>query len=51
MDKSGWLYIAACLLVPAAWGITSAWLFAKIDARRKPKTSQSPAQPPVDYSI
>ncbi len=29
-----WLYIAACLLVPAIWGACCAWFFGRLDARR-----------------
>ena len=40
-------YLAACLLVPAAWGGFSAWLFSRLDRRRAP-----PAQSPhIDYMI
>ena len=43
-----WLYLAACITIPAAWGVFSAWLFARIDKRRAgPKRER----PPVDYTI
>lgn len=51
---TGWLYVAACLAVPAVWGVVSAWLFGRIDARRrkaKGNDSDATLRPPVDYSI
>jgi hypothetical protein len=47
MDWQQLAYLAACLVVPAAWGAFSAWLFSRIDARRR--GSARPA--PVDYMI
>ena len=41
-------YVAACVLVPAAWGVLSVWLFRRLE-RRRAETSR-PA-PPIDYSI
>lgn len=51
--RADWLYIAACLLVPGVWGIVSAWIFGKIDERRRAKKppDDSSWTPPVDYSI
>lgn len=45
-----WIYIAACLLVPAAWGVVSAHIFERID-RRKKLADDAARRPPVDYSI
>ncbi len=33
--STGWLYVAACLAAPALWGVVSAWLFSRLDKRRK----------------
>jgi hypothetical protein len=35
-----WLYVAACLLVPAIWGAGCAWLFGKLDARRMARLAE-----------
>ena len=43
-----WLYIAACVIVPALWGAVSAWLFSRLDRRRR---EQMPERPPIDYMI
>jgi hypothetical protein len=43
-----WLYIAACLIVPALWGAASAWLFSNLDRRRKKVADE---RPPIDYMI
>lgn len=48
-DLTGWTkvaYIAACLVVPAAWGAFAAWLFTRGD---KNKDAERP--PHVDYMI
>ena len=37
-------YIAACLVVPAIWGVIAAWLFRKADNKRS-------RGPDVDYII
>ena len=47
----GWLYVAACLLVPALWGACCAWIFGKLDARRLKKLADHPTTPPVKDSI
>jgi hypothetical protein len=44
-----WLYLAACITIPAAWGVFSAWLFARIDRRRSASSKQE--RPMVDYTI
>ena len=49
--STGWLYVAACLAVPALWGVASAWIFGKIDAKRKANQEEQAWRPPVDYSI
>ena len=46
-DWPEWLYIGACLVVPAAWGAFSAWLFGRFDRSR----SQSDDREPMDYVI
>lgn len=43
-------YIVACLLVPAAWGGFSAWLFTRRDRKRK-MAAELERRPPVDYVI
>ena len=53
MDGSGWniwVYIGACLAVPAAWGALSAWLFGRLD-RRGAADEAEQRRPPVDYAI
>ena len=47
MDWQEWAYVAACLVVPAAWGAFSAWLFSRIDRRRAGRSTP----PPLDYMI
>ena len=39
------LYIGACLVVPALWGATTAWLFRRADAKTERRG------PDVDYVI
>jgi hypothetical protein len=46
---SVWLYVAACLLIPAAWGVSMARALGALDRRRK-RAARS-GKPPVDYSI
>lgn len=36
---AGWLYVTACLVVPALWGAGCAWIFGKLDARAAQKRS------------
>lgn len=45
-----WLYIGACLVVPAAWGAFSAWLFGRLDRRRR-AAAPGDRRPPLDYVI
>lgn len=40
-----WLYVAACLLVPAIWGAGCAWLFGKLDQRRLARLAEQPSSP------
>jgi hypothetical protein len=47
---SGWIHAAACVVVPAAWGIAMFYVFEAID-RRRLKRAQREAPPPIDYSI
>ncbi|MCP4448851.1 MAG: hypothetical protein GY811_26480 [Myxococcales bacterium] len=52
--STGWLYVAACLAAPAISGVLSAWIFGRIDARRRKATGDPQdtiLRPPVDYSI
>ena len=42
-----WLYIAACVAVPGAWGAFSAWLFSRLDRRKK----STQDRPRIDYTI
>ena len=41
-----WAYIGACLVIPAAWGALSAWLFSRRDQR-----ASDTSRPPIDYMI
>ena len=43
-----WLYLGTCILVPAAWGAFSAWLFQRIDKRRAKAARKRPL---MDYTI
>ncbi|MEZ4221137.1 MAG: hypothetical protein R3B13_09415 [Polyangiaceae bacterium] len=44
------LYVAACVLVPAAWGVIMYFLFEWLQARRRNKRLEE-RPPPIDYSI
>ena len=51
MDGSGWsswLYVAACIAVPVAWGTFAAWLFARLD---RGGSGGARDRQPIDYSI
>ena len=49
---SGWLYAAACVVIPAAWGLAMAWLFGAVERRRKAAVERRDGDPPpIDYSI
>lgn len=50
-DASGWMYLAACLLLPAFWGVCTAWFFGRLDRKLAPSSEGDTYQPPVDYSI
>ncbi len=47
-DLDQWLYVAACVAVPAVWGVFTAWFFGRLDAKRANKGAD---RPPMDYSI
>jgi hypothetical protein len=47
---SGWLYVAACVLLPGTWGVVMYWAFGALDRRRK-RLSRQDLPPPIDYSI
>jgi hypothetical protein len=47
---SSWLYAAACVVVPAAWGVAMFYAFEAIDRRRRKRATRD-APPPIDYSI
>lgn len=49
-NMTGWLYVAACVLLPGAWGVFMYWAFSAFDRRRK-QAARRDARPPVDYSI
>jgi hypothetical protein len=56
MDDTGWTrwaYVAACVIVPAAWGALTAWLFSRGDRRAAAAGAPRPPQPPshIDYTI
>ena len=47
-----WAYVAACVLVPVAWGALTAWLFSRRDRKRRGvKAESAPARPTIDYMI
>lgn len=46
-----WGYVAACVVVPAAWGVLSAWVFQRLDRRKQSLENEAARRPPVDYSI
>lgn len=46
---SEWLYVAACVLGPAAWGTLMYFLYNWVDKRRR-RVKREDA-PPIDYSI
>jgi hypothetical protein len=50
---SRWLYLAACVVVPAAWGALSAWLFSRRDRRARADAPPAPGRPDphIDYMI
>jgi hypothetical protein len=48
-DWREWLYVAACVLLPGAWGAFTAWLFARLDRRRKLREEQNRLT--IDYMI
>jgi hypothetical protein len=45
---TGWLYVAACVVGPALWGILMYFVFEVIDKRKRRAPGD---EPPVDYSI
>ncbi len=45
-----WLYIVACVLVPACWGLLMYVGFNVLDRKRMAQR-QADAPPPIDYSI
>jgi hypothetical protein len=47
---SGWLYVIACVTIPALWGVAMYYAFGLWDRHRQ-KSIQKDAPPPVDYSI
>lgn len=47
---SGWLYAAACVVLPAAWGVAMYFAFGALERRRK-RAATRDAEPPIDYSI
>jgi hypothetical protein len=47
---SGWLFAAACVVLPGAWGIAMYLVFRAYDKRRRKSAGHS-EPPPVDYSI
>lgn len=47
-DWQQWLYIAACVIVPATWGAVTAWLFSRLD-RRRARRDQAARE--IDYMI
>lgn len=51
-DWNFWLYLFACLAIPAVWGVASAWVFDRIDRRRGARGGEPPPdRPMVDYTI
>lgn len=47
---SGWLYALTCVVVPGLWGVAMYYVFGLVERRRQ-KSIQRDAPPPVDYSI
>lgn len=47
---TGWLYVAACVVIPGAWGVLAYFAFGAFERRRK-HAARRDARPPVDYSI
>lgn len=47
---SGWLYVLACVIVPAVWGVAMYHAF-EIWERRRRRAIQRDVPPPIDYSI
>jgi hypothetical protein len=44
------IYVALCLVVPAAWGVVMYFLFNLIGKRREAERDRD-EPPPIDYSI
>ena len=51
IDWSLWAYVAACVAVPAAWGAACAWLFGRLDRRRRSSGAPPRERSFIDYSI
>ena len=47
---TGFLYVAACIVVPGVWGVFMFWAFGALERRRK-RLERRDAPPPIDYSI
>lgn len=47
-----WVYVAACVVVPVAWGAITAWLFSRRGKKAADAAAQAAAdRPPMDYVI
>jgi len=46
----GWLYAAACVAVPAVWGIIMYLAFNLVDRRHRDERPDAEL-PPIDYTI
>ncbi|MBK8995563.1 MAG: hypothetical protein IPM35_07435 [Myxococcales bacterium] len=44
------LYVAACVVLPAVWGVLMYFAFGALERRRQ-KNVRRDAPPPIDYSI
>ncbi|HZP84193.1 MAG TPA: hypothetical protein VFB21_21305 [Chthonomonadaceae bacterium] len=57
MDWNRFLYVAACVVVPVAWGLVVLWVSNRIETlvlrqgRRKGLKDEEAAMPPLDYHI
>ncbi|HLU66128.1 MAG TPA: hypothetical protein VKZ63_07620 [Kofleriaceae bacterium] len=51
IDWSLWGYVVACVAAPAGWGALCAWLFARIDRRRRGAGKTERERAFIDYSI
>lgn len=59
MALSGWLYAAACVVLPTLWGVAMVWAIGRVERfvrARRPVSSVAPAENgdafrPLEYHI